>query len=151
MFVSTKTYGAERGYAVAYRQWRAESHCNVLHGYALGFHLEFECDDLDARNWCVDFGSLKSFKDQLDEWFDHTCLVAQDDPELKTFEELHRKGLIKMVVVERTGCEGLAKWLYDYLDEIWMAENGYHPRCRIRKVEVRETPANSAFYERPKA
>lgn len=150
MFVSTKTYGAERGYAVAYRQWRAESHCNVLHGYALGFYLEFEADEVDARNWVVDFGSLKSFKDQLDSWFDHTCLVAQDDPEIKTFEELHRKGIIKMVVVERTGCEGLAEWIYHYLDEIWLPENGYSPRCRIRKVEVRETPANSAFYERPK-
>lgn len=151
MFVSTKTYGAERGYAVAYRQWRADTHCNVLHGYALSFHLEFECEDLDARNWCVDFGSLRTFKDQLDAWFDHTCLVAQDDPEFCTFEELHRKGIIKMVVVERTGCEGLAKWLFDYLEEIWLPENGYHPRCRVRKVEVRETPSNSAYYERPQA
>lgn len=151
MFVSTKTYGAERGFAVAYRQWRAESHCNKLHGYALGFYLEFEADDLDARNWVVDFGSLRSFKDQLDDWFDHTCLVAEDDPHFEVFESLHTLGLIKMVVVERTGCEGLAKWVYEYLNEIWMPENGYADRCRIRKVEVRETPANSAYYERPKS
>jgi len=114
----------------------------------MGFHLEFECDenDLDARNWCVDFGSLKSFKDKLDEWFDHTCLVAQDDPEFKTFEELHQKKLIQMVVVERTGCEGLSKWLYDYLSEIWIPENGYGNRVKVSKVEVRETPSNSAMY-----
>ena len=31
-----------------------------------------------------------------------------------------------MVVVERTGCEGLAKWLSDYIQEIWMEENGYN-------------------------
>lgn len=147
-YVSTKTYGAERGFAVAYRQWRAESHCHLIHGYALGFHFEFEADDVDARNWVVDFGSLKTLKDKLDEWFDHTCLVAEDDPELETFKLLHDRKLIKMVVVERTGCEGLAKWLFDYIDEIWMPENGYADCCRIRKVEVRETPSNSAFYER---
>ena len=147
---STKTYTSERGYAVAYRQHRADSHCNKIHGYALGFHFEFESDDLDARNWVVDFGSLKSLKEKLDEWFDHTCLVSADDPEMSTFKELHKKGLIKMVVVERTGCEGLSEWLYQYIDEIWMPENGYADRCRIIKVEVRETPSNSASYVRNK-
>ena len=122
----------------------------MIHGYALGFHFEFESDDLDARNWVVDFGSLKSLKEKLDEWFDHTCLVSADDPEMSTFEELHKKGLIKMVVVERTGCEGLSAWLYQYIDEIWMPENGYADRCRIIKVEVRETPSNSASYVRNK-
>lgn len=145
---STKTYTSERGYAVAYRQWRADSHCNKLHGYALGFHFEFEADTLDARNWVVDFGSLKSLKAKLDEWFDHTCLVALDDPEYATFQMLHDKHLIKMVAVDRTGCEGLAEWLYQYIDEIWMPENGYADRCRIVKVEVRETPSNSASYVR---
>jgi 6-pyruvoyltetrahydropterin/6-carboxytetrahydropterin synthase len=149
-FVSTKTYTAERGFAVAYRQWRAESHCRLIHGYSLGFHLEFECDenDLDARNWCVDFGSLKSFKDFLDDYFDHTCLVAEDDPEFKLFEEMHQRKLIKMVVVEKTGCEGLAKFLFDYLSEIWIPENGYGDRVKVRKVEVRETPSNSAMFIR---
>lgn len=149
-FLSTKTYGPEAGYSVSYRQWRAESHCNKLHGYALGFHFEFEADDLDARNWVCDFGGFRTLKEKLDEWFDHTCLVAQDDPELAVFEDLHRRHMIKMVVVERTGCEGLAEWLYRYLDEDWLPENGYSPRCRIRSVEVRETPRNAASYVRAK-
>ena len=50
-YVSTKTY--DHIGPVAYRQWRAESHCNLIHGYALSFHFEFECDTLDARNWCM--------------------------------------------------------------------------------------------------
>ncbi len=148
-FVSTKNYGADRGFAVCYRQWRADTHCNRLHGYALGFFLEFEADDLDARNWVVDFGGLRTFKERLDDWFDHTCLVAADDPEFATFEALHKQKLIKMVVVERTGCEGLAKFLFDWIEDSWLVDNGYAGRVRIRKVEVRETPTNSAFYERP--
>jgi len=148
-FISTKTYGHERGYAVAYRQWRADSHCKYLHGYSLAFFFEFEAEDLDARNWVVDFGSLKSFRDKLDEWFDHKVLVAEDDPEFGTFEHLQQIGLLKMTVVARTGCEGLSEFLFQYLDEIWLPENGYSPRCKVRKVEVRETPSNSAMYMRP--
>jgi len=120
----------------------------MLHGYALEFLFEFEADDLDARNWVVDFGSLKTLKEKLDDFFDHTCLVAQDDPDFATFEMLHEKKMIKMVAVAKTGCEGLSEWLYQYIDEIWMAENGYADRCRVVKVEVRETPSNSASYNR---
>lgn len=145
-FISTKSYGHERGYAVAYRQWKAESHCRLIHGYALAFHFEFESEELDVRNWVVDFGSLKTLKEKLDDWFDHTLLVAEDDPEFKTFEMLHEKKLCKMVVVERTGCEGLAKFLADYINEYWLPDNGYAPRVRLRKVEVRETPSNSAMW-----
>jgi len=148
-YVSTKTYGAERGFAVAYRQWRADSHCNLIHGYSMGFHFEFQSEELDVRNWVVDFGSLKTLKEKLEDWFDHTCLVAQDDPEFATFEELHKKGLIKMVVVERTGCEGLATFLAEYIQDIWMEENGYKGRVELRKVEVRETPSNSAMWLNP--
>jgi 6-pyruvoyltetrahydropterin/6-carboxytetrahydropterin synthase len=145
-FVSTKTYGHEKGYAVAYRQWRAESHCNLIHGYALSFYLEFESETVDVRNWVVDFGSLKTFKDFLDDTFDHTMLVAQDDPEFATFEMLHNKKLCKMVVVERTGCEGLSKFLHEYVNDIWLPDNGYkNVHCRV--VKVAETPANSAWYE----
>ena len=113
-----------------------------------GSTLSLSLTTWTPRNWVVDFGSLKSLKAKLDEWFDHTCLVALDDPEYKLFQMLHDKHLIKMVAVDRTGCEGLAEWLYSYVDEIWMPENGYADRCRIVKVEVRETPSNSASYVR---
>lgn len=146
MYVSTKNYGPEAGFAVAYRQWRAESHCRLIHGYAMGFYFEFESETIDFRNWCVDYGSLKSLKNELVNWFDHCLLVAEDDPEFATFKDLHERGLCKMTVVEKTGCEGLSKWLYDYVNEIWLPDNGYnHVHCRM--VKVTETPSNAAWFE----
>ncbi len=56
-YISTKTYNQIA--PVAYRQWKADSHCNNIHGYALSFHFEFESDTLDARNWVMDFGGLR--------------------------------------------------------------------------------------------
>ena len=93
-YISTKTY--KQIGPVAYRQWRADSHCNLIHGYALSFHLEFECDTLDARNWCMDFGGLKPLKGLLEDWFDHTLLVAQDDP---MREHLLHLGTLKLAKI----------------------------------------------------
>ena len=146
-FVSTKTYN-QIG-PVAYRQWKSDSHCNLIHGYALSFYFEFEADTLDARNWVMDYGCLKPLKQSLEDWFDHTCLVATDDPEYNTFKALHEKRLIKMVEVEKTGCEGIAQFLYDYVNEIFIPSYGADVSERIwcRTVGVRETDANFAWVE----
>lgn len=161
MYISTKSYGPSEGFSVCYRQWRADRKsgktsgvytrdeipgCNALHGYALGFYFEFECETLDARNWVCDFGSLRTFKEFLKESFDHTMLVAQDDPQFEVFKNLHDLGLAKMVEVEATGCEALAKFLYDYLNEIWLDENYSGTGIRCSKVIVSETPSNSAGF-----
>ena len=163
MYISTKTYGPSEGFAVAYRQWRADRKsgkadgevyttdeipgCCAVHGYALGFHFEFTCNTLDARNWVVDFGSLRPLKEFLKQTFDHTVLVAADDPHYDEFVRWHQMGLIKMVEVENTGCEALAKFLCDYVNSHFLPE--HYPNdgtlwCSM--VEVRETPSNSSKY-----
>ena len=55
-FYSGKTYTHATGHSCAFRQWRADSHCNLIHGYALQFELQFGSDGLDEKNWVVDFG-----------------------------------------------------------------------------------------------
>jgi len=142
-YVSTKTY-KQLG-PVAYRQWRAESHCNVIHGYALSFHFEFESDTLDVRNWVMDFGGLRPLKDLLEDWFDHTLLVALDDPHYDDLKKLGELGVAKITEVEKTGCEGLATWLYEYINTIFLVSYGEADRIWCCKVEVRETDSNMAM------
>ena len=142
-YISTKTYN-QIG-PVAYRQWRADSHCNLIHGYALSFHLEFECDTLDARNWCMDFGGLKPLKGLLEDWFDHTLLVAQDDPMREHLLNLGKLKLAKITEVEKTGCEGISDFLYEYINTIFLPSYGEKERVWCSKVEVRETDANMAM------
>jgi len=142
-YISTKTYN-QIG-PVAYRQWRADSHCNLIHGYALSFHLEFECDTLDARNWCMDFGGLKPLKGLLEDWFDHTLLVAQDDPMREHLLELGKLKLAKITEVEKTGCEGIADFFYEYINTIFLPNYGEKERVWCSKVQVRETDANMAM------
>jgi 6-pyruvoyltetrahydropterin/6-carboxytetrahydropterin synthase len=145
---SSKTYGHEIGLSAAFRQWRADSHCRYIHGYALSIHLEFEADELDARNWVVDFGSLKSLKGMLEDAFDHKLLVAEDDPEKDLLCSLAGMGVADVVVLPALGCEAFAHLIFEAA-EIWLKDNGYAPRVRMHHVTVREHGANSATYFRP--
>ena len=68
---STKTYGHNIGLSAVFRQPHADhSHCRFLHGYSLGFKFKFACNELDNKNWVVDFGGLKPLKKWLEDSFD---------------------------------------------------------------------------------
>ena len=147
-YSSTKEY--HDAFPVAYRQWRADSHCNLIHGYAFSMKFYFGCYTLDARNWCCDYGGLKELKAVLQDQFDHTLLVAQDDPELETFKLLQDKKMAKLTILPRLGCEGLADMLYKYVNGVYIPDFwGPHEAERLwcYRVEVRETESNMAFRE----
>lgn len=143
-YFSTKTYTHSVGFSAAFRQWRAESHCKYLHGYSLQIQLIFGTNDLDARNWVVDFGGLKSLKGWLEDTFDHKTLVAEDDPQLDWFKEAEKRGLVQLRIVPATGCERFAEMIYEYTEQ-WLKDAGFSPRCHLVSVEVREHESNSAI------
>lgn len=146
MFLSTKTYGHELGLSAVFRQWRADSHCNMLHGYALAFTFTFEAYELDDRNWVADFGGLKPLKRWLQETFDHKLCVAKDDPELNTIMALNKAGLADVVIVEAVGCEKFAELAAEAAKDV-LIQLGLANRVRVRSVECREHGANSAIWE----
>jgi 6-pyruvoyltetrahydropterin/6-carboxytetrahydropterin synthase len=145
-FQSTKTYGHEQGLSATFRQWRATSHCNQLHGYALAFRFVFEADELDERNWVVDFGDLKELKQKLQDTFDHKLVVAADDPKLDRLEALQAAGLADVVVVSDVGCERFAEMAYRMAESVLDAK-GLKPRVWVASVECFEHGANSAIFE----
>lgn len=142
---STKTYCHNIGLSCCFRQWRAESHCRFLHGYALQVKLEFRTSRLDKNNWCVDFGSLKPIKAWLEETFDHKLLVAKDDPFMDNLKDLGRMGLAQIVLVDHIGCEGFAEMIYNHVYS-WLQKIPDWKRVELHSVEVREHEGNSAIY-----
>lgn len=145
MYLSTKTFGHELGLSAAFRQWKADSHCRFLHGYALAVKFTFAAEELDVRNWVVDFGGLKGLKQILEDTFDHKTLVASDDPLKEMFQQMHKAGMIDMVEVPKTGCEAFAEMIYEVTEQ-WLRDAGFSPRCALMSVEVMEHGANSAIY-----
>ena len=150
MFVSTKVFD---GFSCCFRQWKAETtHCKFLHGYGISFKVWFE-GELDDRNWVWDFGGMKRAKTLIDDmqpktWmdymFDHTVIVAKDDPMLNYFRNLDDYGVIQLREVEATGAEKFAEFIFNKLNPFVKKETG--GRVKVKQVEFMEHGKNSAIY-----
>ena len=141
-FRSTKTY---RNFPCAHRRWRHEGHCAHVHGYSRSFTFVFSCSERADNGFVMDFGGLKAVKAWLTEHFDHTLLIAPDDPLLADFEALQAKGACKLVVFDDVGMEGTAHYVYAWVsDWVQAATDG---RVTLVSVECRENDKNSAIYQ----
>lgn len=146
IYRSTKTYDHNEGLSCCFRQWRAaHSHCHLVHGYALAFRFVFATRQLDENNWCLDFGALTPIRDWLHGMFDHTVLVAADDPSMPAFACMDALGLMKMRTLPAVGCEAVAELTYKYVDEWVGNKTGW--RVWLESCEVREHGGNSAIYQ----
>lgn len=150
MFKSRKKFD---GFSTCFRQWRANTtHCQYLHGYDVEFEVTFE-GELDYRNWVWDFGGMKRAKNLIEgkqpkAWmeymFDHTVVVAEDDPAMADFVDLDIRGVIQLRVVPAVGAEKFAEYLYNKLNEFVQLET--EGRVKVVKVKFMENHKNSAIY-----
>ena len=149
-YTSTKLFD---GFSTCFRQWKADgTHCRFLHGYAVSFRVWFE-GELDERNWVWDFGGMKRAKTQIEgmspkDYFtyllDHNTIIAEDDPHLTLFKQMHVEGIIQLRILPATGCERFAEYLYHTINDFLAVEtNG---RVKATKIEVYEHERNSASY-----
>ena len=130
----------------AFRQPQAKSHCKFVHGYRLVGKFWFSANELDENNWVVDFGGLKPLKLKLEKHFDHTTVIADNDPALDSFKKLHEDGIVDLRVMHGGG--GIEK----FAEHCWKVANEHvvqstDGRCWCKKVEVFEHEKNSAIYE----
>jgi len=149
--ISTKVFD---GYSTVFRQWKATTtHCSYLHGYGVSFKLWFE-GDLDERNWVWDFGGMKRAKGTIDgkspkAWFDymfdHTLVVADDDPFKDSFIKMGIAGVAQVRIVDAVGAEKFAEFIYNKVNPFIVEET--EGRVKIARVEFSEHSKNSAIYE----
>ena len=149
-FQSSKVFD---GFSTVFRQWKAETtHCRFIHGYGISFKVYFE-EGLDERNWVWDFGGMKRAKTKIDgkspkEWmdymFDHTLIVAEDDPYINAFKEMDTAGVAQVRVIPATGAEKFAEYIYNKLNKFVDTET--EGRVRVTKVKFMEHGKNAAYY-----
>ena len=150
MFQSTKIFD---GFSCCFRQWKASTtHCRFLHGYGVSFKVTFE-GKLDDRNWVWDFGGMKRAKTLIDgmqpkAWmdymFDHTVLIAEDDPELDGFLSMKKSKVAQIRIVKATGAEKFAEFIFHKLNNF--VKNETNERVQVRSVEFMEHGKNTAIY-----
>ena len=152
MFISTKVFD---GFSCVFRQWKADgTHCRFLHGYGVSFKVWFQ-GELDERNWVWDFGGMKRAKTQIDgmnpkAWmdymFDHTLIIAEDDPMLESFKRMDEAGVAQVRIVPATGAERFARFVFEKIDSFVKEET--EGRVKVLKVEFMEHGKNSAIFTR---
>jgi 6-pyruvoyltetrahydropterin/6-carboxytetrahydropterin synthase len=150
-FQSTKLFD---GFSTVFRQWKAEgTHCRFLHGYGVSFRVWFE-GELDERNWVWDFGGMKRAEGNIDgmnpkEWmnymFDHTTIIATDDPGIGGFRTMNDLGIIQLRELEAVGAEQFAKYIFEKLNTFVQEETS--GRVSVVRVEFMEHNKNTAIYE----
>ena len=145
-YYSTKTYGHNIGLSACFRQPHADhSHCRFLHGYSLQFKFTFGCNELDNKNWVVDFGGLKPLKKWLEDNFDHKVVLDSKDWALDNFRALEDAGLAELNILVGVGVEKFAEHAFNKAQEI--VQEMSDGRCWVVSCECAEHGANSAIYE----
>ena len=149
-FQSSKVFD---GFSTVFRQHSAENtHCRFVHGYGISFKVYFE-GELDHRNWVWDFGGMKRAKTLIDgktpkAWmdymFDHTMIVAEDDPEVAAFKQMDAAGVAQVRIIPATGAEKFSEYIYNKLNEFVKTETDN--RVRVIKVKFMEHGKNAAYY-----
>jgi 6-pyruvoyltetrahydropterin/6-carboxytetrahydropterin synthase len=145
-YYSTKTYGHNIGLSACFRQPHADhSHCRFLHGYSLQFKFVFSCNELDERNWVVDFGGLKPLKKWLEDNFDHKVVLDSKDWALDNFRALEDAGLAELNILDGVGVEKFAEHAFNEAQRI--VHEMSDGRCWVVSCECAEHGANSAIYQ----
>ena len=149
-FVAEKVFD---GFSTVFRQAGASgTHCRFLHGYGVSFEVTFE-GELDHRNWVFDFGGMKRAKTTIDgmmpkKWmdymFDHTVVMAKDDPYLENFKQMDKDGIIQLRVIDAVGAEKFAEYIFLKLNAFVIEET--KGKCKVQKVKFMEHGKNSATY-----
>lgn len=109
-----------------YRDWRqAPGAKSYLHGYCLTVNVGCENDN-----------NLEEFEVWLKETFDHTVIIAHDDPFGALFAGLPGT-TARVINVERVGAQRFAQMIYEKAKEA---------NSTVEVVEVIEHGANTATY-----
>ena len=141
------------GFSTVFRQHTAETtHCRFVHGYGISFKVYFE-GELDERNWVWDFGGMKRAKTLIDgkqpkAWmdfmFDHTLVIAEDDPWLDAFKQMGEAGVAQVRIIPATGAEKFSEYIFNKLNKFVKTETDN--RVRVTKVKFMEHGKNAAYY-----
>ena len=80
----------------------------------------------------------------MDYMFDHTMIIAEDDPEVEAFKQMDQAGVAQVRVIPATGAEKFAEYIYHKLNDFVKTETD--GRVKVTKVKFAEHGKNAAYY-----
>ncbi|HTY31499.1 6-carboxytetrahydropterin synthase [Mycobacterium sp.] len=124
-----------------HRSWANRGKRFFLHGYERAFEVEFACAEAEpGTGLVVDGGAVSEVRSALRYQFDHTTLIAEDDPQRDLFELLAERGVVALRIMANTGIEGSAAWAFATAERIVELATG--GRVWVSRIEARESRNN---------
>jgi 6-pyruvoyltetrahydropterin/6-carboxytetrahydropterin synthase len=124
-----------------HRSWANQDKRFFLHGCERTFEIEFGCAEIEpGTGLVVDTGTLNEVRSALRYQFDHTTLIADDDPQRDLFELLAERGVVDLRIMDSTGMEGSAAWVFDTAERLVTLATG--GRVWVSRIEARESRNN---------
>ncbi len=121
-----------------HRSWANQGKRFFLHGYERAFDIEFACADTEPGSGLVlASGPLREIRTALRHQFDHTTLIAVDDPERDLFELLAGRGVVDLRIMDDTGLQGSAAWAFDTAEGI--VGRATAGRVWVSRIKARES------------
>ncbi len=77
--------------------------------------------------------------------FDHTLVIADDDPFKDSFLRMGQAGAAQVRVIDAVGAEKFAEFIWKKVNPFIEAETD--GRVKVTRVEFKEHSKNSAIYE----
>jgi 6-pyruvoyltetrahydropterin/6-carboxytetrahydropterin synthase len=114
----------ETHFSAAHHLNNYEGPCENIHGHNWGVRAVVRCETLNAIGLGIDFKTLKKTLASVLEEFDHADINS-------IFEPL---GI-------NPSSENCAKYIFEKLEQVLKNES-----CTVARVEVTETPGNTAAY-----
>lgn len=115
MHTVTKSY---RDLPAAHRQPKHGGHCRLIHGHNWGFDITLTCQELDDCGFVIDVGAMHCIKHFLEDHFDHTLLLNDDDPaKAHLLNSIGlttggNQGYARIITLPNCGMEGLAQFVF---------------------------------------
>ena len=133
------------GYPCCHRQWKHSGHCRFVHGYSRSFTFWFAAEELDEFGFVVDFSSLKPLQRKIEDHFDHTFLINEDDPLLSVWKKLDSEGALDLRIMKNVGMESTAEMIWAWANELLLQRDAGRTCCW--RAEASENNFNSATFE----
>lgn len=113
-----------------------------LHGHSYRVNVRVYRNKLNDAGMVMDFKLLKKIlKENIEDVYDHCCILKYDDPLVDPV----RKNCKKVIIAEESPT---AEWMAEkYYNLISRALADVDDQLKVRSVEVQETERNIAIYE----
>jgi 6-pyruvoyltetrahydropterin/6-carboxytetrahydropterin synthase len=123
------------------RSWANHGKRVFLHGYERAFEIEFACAETEPGTGAVlDAKTLTQVWAALRNQFDHTTLIAVNDPQRALFEMLADRGVIDLRLMDSTGMEGSAAWVFHTVESV--VAQATRGRVWVSRIKGRESHNN---------